>query len=197
MVRGVSLGGIVIPFRASRSRPSNRNVNGDQQRVVVRLRCPSNQRHRSLAVPPHVEMEPVSAAAGCWIGGGDSLDARRTHRGQGEGDARGPRGCGSRNLTLGVHGPCEASRCGPKRERHASSQHVATGVHACDVTQDMGVELHVLEGLTRPRQGDLVIRRTFGVVKPVAACAPSRCGAGLQSSALLRAGALAVKERAS
>ena len=42
----------------------DRDVDGDQQRVEAGLRRPVDQRHRAVAVLPHVELEPVAAARG-------------------------------------------------------------------------------------------------------------------------------------
>ena len=54
-----------MPLRTSRSRaPGDRDVDGDQQRVEPGLGGPVDQRHRPVAVLPHVELEPVPAARG-------------------------------------------------------------------------------------------------------------------------------------
>ncbi len=64
-VRGVSVGGIVKPLRVSRSRaPATGTSTVTIKGVEPRLRGPLDERHRPVAVLPHVELEPLPAASG-------------------------------------------------------------------------------------------------------------------------------------
>ena len=95
-------------------RARHRDVDRHQQRVVAGLGGAVDQRHRAVAVLPHVELEPVPAAG---VRRGDVLDRGRAHRRQRERDpGRGGR-CRARDLALGLHHPGEAGRRDPERQR--------------------------------------------------------------------------------
>ena len=65
-------------------RARDRDVDGDQQRVEAGLGRPVDQRHRPVAVLPHVELEPVAAVR---VRRRDVLDRGGAHRRQRERDA--------------------------------------------------------------------------------------------------------------
>ncbi len=94
-------------------RTGHRNVHGDQQRVEAGRGGPLHQRHRPIAVLPHVQLKPVAAMRVCGL---DVLDRAGAQCRKGERDACAGRGMGTGDLALGVHQPGEARRRDPERQ---------------------------------------------------------------------------------
>ena len=101
-------------------RAGDRNVDGDQQRVVARRGGALHQRHRPVAVLPHVQLKPVAAM---WVCGLDVLDRGGAQRRQRERDAGACGGVGAGDLALGVHQPGEARRRDAERQRDPVAEH--------------------------------------------------------------------------
>jgi hypothetical protein len=146
----------------AQSRPGDRHVDGDEQRVVAGLGGAIDQRHRTVAVLPHVELEPVPPTG---VGRGDVLDRGGAHRRQRERDAGSGRRRGPGDLALGLHHPGEPRRGDAERQRDLRAEHLARGVDGRDVAQDRGVELDVGERFAGPGEPDLAVGGTVGVVE--------------------------------
>ena len=102
-------GGMDMPLRVSRSRaPATGTSTVTSSGVEARRGGPLDQRHRPVAVLPHVELKPV-AAAGVGLRRRPSMDAvpmvDRTN-----GMPAAPAAVGSGDLALGLHQPGEAGR---------------------------------------------------------------------------------------
>ena len=109
-----------------------------------------------------VELEPVPSAR---VGGLDVLDGGGPESGEGEGDARGARGAGARDLALGLHEAGETGGGDAEGHGGGAAEDLARGVDGGCRPQDVGVELDVAEGLTGPTQGDLALGGAVGVVE--------------------------------
>jgi hypothetical protein len=143
-------------------RTGDGHVHRHHERVVSRRHGALDERHRPVAVLPHVELKPVASER---VGGLHVFDGRRTHRRQRERDARPRRRVGACDLALGVHHPGEPRRCDAERQAHRGAEHVPAGADLRHVAQDRRVELDVGEGLPRAADGQLGLGGAVGVVE--------------------------------
>ncbi|MDQ1175924.1 hypothetical protein QE416_000660 [Microbacterium sp. SORGH_AS 421] len=163
MVPTVSCGGIEKPLRLSRRRAPAMGVSTVNCRVSKPAAAGSlDEAVRDAAVFHDVELEPVAADG---VGRLDVLDRGRPQGRERERDAGGGRRGGSRRLALGLHQTREAGGRDTERERGGPAEDLARGVDVGRGAEDVGVELHVLEGAARAVERQLTLGRTVGVVE--------------------------------
>ena len=114
----VSCGGMENPLRLSRRRAPATGVSTVKKRVSnPAFAARSTRRVGDLALPHHVELEPVAAVGVRLL---HVLDGGGAEGGEGERDAGGVRGAGAGGLALGLHQAGEAGRGDAEGHRRRS-----------------------------------------------------------------------------
>ena len=171
IVPRVSCGGIEKPLRLSRRRAPATGVSTVNCRVSKPAAAARrDELVRDLAVAHDVQLEPVAPVRVRRL---HVLDRRRAERRQGERDAGGTGRARPGDLALGLHEPGEAGRRDAERQGRRSAEDLGRRVDVAARTQDVGVELDVLERLAGAR-------RATARPRPRRRCSrrrPSACGA--------------------
>ena len=145
----------------SQARAGDGRVDREHERVEARFGGTAHEAVGDVAVAHDVELEPVAPGG---VGGLDVFDRGRAERRQRERDAGGPGSAGPRRLALRLHETREAGRRDAERQRARSPEHLCRGVDVLGGAQHVGMELDVLERLTRSRQRQLPLGGAVGVV---------------------------------
>ena len=178
--RGIAL--TIVPTRQLRrdrepvalvtqTRSGDRGVDGELQRVESGRGGAADQPVRDVAIAHDVQLEPVAPVGVRRL---HILDRRGAERRQRERDAGGTGRGRAGDLALGLHQAGEAGRGDAERQRRAAAEDLDRRVDVRRGTQDAGVELDVLERLTRAGERQLALRSTVGVVEGGLGRAPLR-----------------------